>query len=84
MHEATSRAQLILFPRDKWGHSLIYLTMHAPIYLRILPTNFIGIYDMLELTIRPSKGSKMNNNHWPWLVPTCLQFKSCRGQGQFL
>lgn len=44
--------------------------MHAPIYLPILPTNFIGIYDMLELTIRPSKGTKMNNNHWPWLVPT--------------
>lgn len=46
--------------------------MHASIYLPIHPTNFIGIYDMLELTIRPRKGTEMNNNHWPRLVPTCV------------
>lgn len=48
----------------------MYLIMHASIYLPIHPTNFIGIYDMLEHIIRPSKGTKMNNNHWSRLVST--------------
>ena len=92
MHEATSRVQLLLFPGAREGqsytsidssiHPCIHEFMHACIHLSIHPTNSIGIYGMLEF-IRPSKGIKMDRNHWCWLISTYYcSFKLTAGENE--